>query len=189
MERHGAVSYPISTDDLTILIEQEAGDLDYGANLDGEAQEGAEIEGVTYFSADRPPRVEISRRLSENPKRLARLRTTLAHELGHVLLHDVLRKYPDETATAEPAGGKQPVAACAPSFILGNTRVDWMEWQANYACGALLMPRNAVKRLVQVAKQGRGPVKPAATGTSWLLDLLVVGFLVSETAANVRREI
>ena len=58
---------------------------------------------MTRFSADQPPRVAISRTLSENPKRLARLRTTLAHELGHVLLHDVLRKYPMESAANEPA--------------------------------------------------------------------------------------
>ena len=39
MERHGKVVYPVSTDDLTFLIEQEAGDLDYGADLATDAQE------------------------------------------------------------------------------------------------------------------------------------------------------
>lgn len=91
VDRHGAVSYPLSTADLTVLIEQDAGDLDLYANLATMDYDRDAVEGATTFYVDRPPRVEIARALSEEPRREARLRTTLAHELGHVLLHDFAR--------------------------------------------------------------------------------------------------
>ena len=82
--RHGRVKYPVSTEDLTVLIESSAGDLDLYADLSGE--EG-EVEGVTDFFRSREPSVRIASRLSTDPRMENRLRTTLTHELGHVKLH------------------------------------------------------------------------------------------------------
>ena len=83
----GKVSYPLSTEDLTILIEQNTSDLDLYADL---KQEGDEVEGMTLFLRKNKPRVLIDQRLSNQPNRENRLRTTLSHELGHVKFHSFL---------------------------------------------------------------------------------------------------
>jgi len=44
--RHGSIKYPISTDDLTILLEQNVGNLDLYAT---DAELGEDVEGVTDF--------------------------------------------------------------------------------------------------------------------------------------------
>src|SRR6266446_3462826 len=82
--RHGEVRTPVSTDDLTAFIEERTRDLDLYADL---SDEGADIEGKTVFEPGELPTVLISKRLSEDPAREHRYRTTLAHEAGHVLLH------------------------------------------------------------------------------------------------------
>ena len=81
------LAYPISTDDLTVLIEQDVSELDLYANLSGE---GRDIEGVTEFHRKRRPSVRIAKYLSEQPIRKNRLRSTLAHEYGHVVFHNFL---------------------------------------------------------------------------------------------------
>ena len=83
----GADASPLSTDDLTVLLEQVTDDLDLYADL---SAEGQDTEGVTDFFPGQRPRVRIAVRLSESRRREHRLRTTLAHELGHVRLHDCL---------------------------------------------------------------------------------------------------
>ena len=45
---------------------------------------------MTLFERGKRPRVLISRGLTEDPRREKRLRTTLGHELGHVILHSRL---------------------------------------------------------------------------------------------------
>ena len=62
--RHQKVKYPISTDDLTVLIETFAEDLDLYADL---SDEGSHVEGVTDFFRGRRPKVRISGHLSSDP--------------------------------------------------------------------------------------------------------------------------
>lgn len=83
-DRHGRVSFPIATDDLTVLIEGAVDDFDLYADL---SQENGDIEGVTDFFPGKRPKVRISRRLSEAPNLENRLRTTLTHEYAHVRFH------------------------------------------------------------------------------------------------------
>lgn len=173
--RHGVVQYPVSTDDLTRLIEQEASDLDLYADLSG-LDVGRHIEGVTTFYSNRRPTVRIAHTLSLDPHREPRLRTTLAHELGHVLLHDFAHQDAcggvspmDEWDDEWPAIGSRP--------IIAPDKVDWMEWQAGYASGALLMPRRALRALVE-DEPGEGRIP--------LIDRVMGHFLVSKAAAQVR---
>ena len=78
-ERHGAAKYPVSTDDLTVLIERDTELLDQFADLSGY---GRNVEGLTHFQPGRKPRVRISASLAGDENRQNRLRTTLAHEYG-----------------------------------------------------------------------------------------------------------
>ena len=85
--RYSSITYPIDTNDLVILVEQEAASLDLYADL---SEEGDNVEGVTDFSPPGKPSVRIDYRLSEQTWRENRLRTTLTHELGHVKFHHSL---------------------------------------------------------------------------------------------------
>jgi len=83
-ERHGKIEYPVSTDDMTVLIETLTSDLDLYADL---SNEEGEVEGVTDFFPGRRPKVRISKQLTLDPGMSNRFRTTLTHELGHVKFH------------------------------------------------------------------------------------------------------
>src|SRR5437868_4325122 len=78
LARYGKIEFPIKTDDLTLIVESLAEDLDLYADLT--AEEG-EVEGVTEFFPSKKPRVKISKHLSESALE-NRLRTTLTHEIG-----------------------------------------------------------------------------------------------------------
>src|ERR687895_1223364 len=91
---------PLSTDALTVLIEQRATDLDLYADL---SAEGADVEAVTDFVPGQRPRVRISERLSTDARRGHRLRTTLAHELAHVVFHDFIWWFDQGALDAERA--------------------------------------------------------------------------------------
>ena len=55
-QRHGKVEYPITTDDLTVLLETRAGSLDLYADL---IDRGDDVEGVTVFDKGARPQVLI----------------------------------------------------------------------------------------------------------------------------------
>ncbi|MCA1599796.1 MAG: ImmA/IrrE family metallo-endopeptidase [Chloroflexi bacterium] len=190
--QHGRIAYPISTDDLMVLLEQDADDLDLCADLAPLGGAGVVVEGVTTFVPGGRPRVQIERRLVEDTRRETRLRTTLTHEEGHVLLHAFVGRR--EAATqlpllfdaADPALTAAPTTAqCAPEEALGKRRVSWMEWQAGYACGALLMPRTALGDLRGTLGLS-APIPLQRREADRLIQAVRTRFLVSEAAARVR---
>src|SRR4051794_5005851 len=70
LRRHrGKVEYPIRTEDLKTLIEDEARDLDQYADLK------ADVDGVTEFEHGRKPTVRIASYLAEDDRWENRLRT------------------------------------------------------------------------------------------------------------------
>ena len=184
--RRGIISYPITTDDLTVLIEREVADLDLYAEL----AEG--VEGVTEFLPDARPNVRIMRALSEQPWRENRLRTTLAHELGHVKFHAVLLRFHGATQLSLFGGAATPTSwQCQRDAVLGASSTDWVEWQAGYASGALLMPITPVRRVVGLALERQdcfGPVAVASPVGQELIAAVQRAFQVSGDAARVRLE-
>src|SRR5579885_3629643 len=72
-ERYGKVDFPVSTGDLTVMIERAVDDLDSACDLE------ANVDGLTDFFPKRKPQVKISRQLQNVENRL---RTTLTHEYG-----------------------------------------------------------------------------------------------------------
>ena len=139
-KKYGKIEFPIKTDDLTVFIEEQA-DLDGYADLSGE---GDHVEGVTEFQSGKRPVVRIAETL--NASHLEnRLRTTLTHEYGHVHFHrfmfeDHQGKSPSLFGLADEAQGNK----CHRDHMLNAPERDWMEWQAGYACGAILMPAGAL---------------------------------------------
>lgn len=184
-QRHGAVSYPMTTDDLVVMVEQHVDDLDVYADL---TSEGDDVEGMTCFVPASRPRVLISRALSEAPHREVRYRTTLAHELGHVRLHDPV--FQSRFATADLfADFSSDRIVCKRETIIDAPKVDWLEWQAGYASGAYLMPKSAVFDCVRSVAASVGLPAPYWISDPIAADLIAAvadQFAVSRDAARVR---
>lgn len=188
LKKHrGSVQFPILTDDLTILLEQNTNTLD----LYSEPSDlGEDVEGVTDFYSSRRPDVRINKRLTEDTHLENRLRTTLTHELGHVLLHGFMFDGVMRPGSLFDAVEKSESNQCKRSNILTARETDWMEWQAGFACGAYLMPITALTKTIQqfVRKEAiQGPrIFLQTDAGSALVDEVVRAFSVSKDAARVR---
>ena len=181
----GKIEFPITTEDLTVLIERDTEDLDSYADL---STYGPDVEGVTEFVPGKKPRVRIARDLASSESRENRHRTTLTHEYGHVHLHGYLFAL-GANAGLFGAPAKADVIACKRETMITAKQTDWMEWQAGYACGAILMPASRVKAAVDDYRNGAdiyGPVPAATEHGQAMIDRLVANFQVSRDAARVR---
>lgn len=183
--RRGDVRFPVDTDDLRTLIEEFADSLDNYADL---SAYGDSVEGMTRFFPDQAPEVFISEKLANHPRRVNRLRTTLTHEFGHVYFHRHL--YDAKFGEASLFDRREPAdVVCKRDTILGASQYDWMEWQAGYVSGAILMPVSQVRRIVgdHCAQNGlHGEIAVASDAARALIGLLIDAFAVSEEAARVR---
>ncbi|MDO8615899.1 MAG: ImmA/IrrE family metallo-endopeptidase [Dehalococcoidia bacterium] len=181
--RHGTVSYPIDTEDLTVLLEDVVDALDQYADL---SEYGDEIHGVTEFHIRGKPVVRISKDLTIEGYRSNRLRTTLTHELGHVRYHNFLWKMVGRRMTATVLRSASP--RCHRSAIVSASQGDWMEWQAAYACGAFLMPKTAVVSVIEhlLGTTSFKPIFAESVEGRQAVGAIHEAFQVSEEAARVR---
>src|SRR5690242_17696466 len=62
---HGKVEFPVSTDDLTKLIERDTSDFDSYADL---SEFDTDVEGVTEFYRGRKPAVKVAAWLAEDSR-------------------------------------------------------------------------------------------------------------------------
>lgn len=180
------IGFPISTDDLTVLIEQNTSDFDPGADL---SHYGDDVEGVTEFFPGQKPRVKISNKLAYDDRRENRFRTTLTHEFGHVKFHAYLFEMEGGTADLFGKERKPAVQACKRESIIDARQTDWMEWQAGYACGAFLMPITGLRKLVGEYQEQHnifGSISMTSTHAPAVIDAVRAHFQVSEDAARVR---
>ena len=182
--KNGSAAYPITTDDLTVMIERDVAELDLYANLAGE---GRSVEGVTEFRRGQRPSVRIAKYLSESSARENRLRSTLAHEYAHVVLHGFLWALEDRGR--KPGSTRPHYRRCRRSRVIASPQSDWMEWQAGYAGGALLMPITPLRETVESALSEWGVGKLVRSGTdrhSELIERVAGAFAVSKDAAKTR---
>jgi hypothetical protein len=121
----GKIEFPITTDDLTVLIERDTENLDSYADL---STYGPDVEGVTEFVPRKKPRVRIAQDLASSENRENRYRTTLTHEYGHVHLHAYLFAF-GTSAGLFGAPAKADVIACKRDTMITAKQTDWMEWQ------------------------------------------------------------
>ena len=185
-KRHSEVRLPITTDELSILIEQAGASLDSSVDL---SMYGEDVEGMTVFYPDQDPEVSISDRLANDPRRGNRLRTTLAHEFGHVHFHRYLWAEKFLTGRLFDRQSTENKAICKRDTILDARNYDWMEWQAGYISGAILMPVSSIRRLVSdfCAERGlHGAVAIASEQGQQVIGSVVEQFQVSGEAAQVR---
>jgi Zn-dependent peptidase ImmA (M78 family) len=186
VKRHGEVRSRITTDELSLLIEQNGADLDSSVDL---APFGDDVEGVTVFHPDREPEVMISERLAEDARRENRLRTTMAHEFGHVHFHRYLWAGKLAAGCLFDRLSTENKAICKRDAILNARDYDWMEWQAGYVSGAVLMPATSTRRLVSDYCETRGlhgAVALISEHGRAIVGMTTEAFQVSEEAARVR---
>ncbi len=183
----GKIPTPIETDDLARIIERDTSDFDPGADL---SSYGRDVEGVTEFRRGQKPRVRIVASLAYEGERQNRYRTTLTHEYGHVHFHAYLFETEPPTADLfKPQGAVGGQQVCKRDGIINARRSDWMEWQAGYVCGSLLMPITSFKRVVASYQHANNVYGSVATGSAQagaLIDIVRKEFLVSADAARVR---
>lgn len=181
---NGVLKFPLSTDDITVMI--ESADLDLYANL---SSYGANVEGVAEFSYSKKPLVRISCLLSENPKMKNRFRTTLTHECGHVKFHRFLWEMKATNRSLFPCVGNT-AQICMREKILTTGAYDWMEWQASYSCGAFLMPISNLCSTSRgfMLRQGTGPfsIDQVTQEAEALIQCVMRTYEVSRDAARVR---
>lgn len=185
-DRHGKIQYPISTDELTVLVESEVEDLDLYADF---SSEEGEIEGLTNFSRGRRPSVAISASLSNTPNLENRLRTTLTHELGHVTFHAKLFDAPTAGSLFDDHEHSETNKCMRENMVASPSR-DWMEWQAGYACGAFLMPHTTLQQVVLDFLKSQNLIGSGLSVQSKpgrrLISAVACAFLVSQDASRVR---
>jgi hypothetical protein len=184
-ESCGRFVLPIPTEALTKLIERDTADLDLYADL---TSEGADVHGLTDFYPGRRPEVRIAAELSESVFE-NRLRTTLTHEYGHVKFHDFLWQTEAQNPTIHKQLSQQPSPKCKRDKILGASEVDWMEWQAGYTSGSLLMPLSQVKATVGMFCETHklfAPIVADTIAAQTLVKVMAATFGVSTDAARVR---
>jgi Zn-dependent peptidase ImmA (M78 family) len=133
------------------------------------------ILGFSEIDASGPLRIVLNASLTER-----RLRTTVAHEAGHCLLHAVL--YRSGTADA---------ILCRDSDVARSSYGGrWWEYQANMAIGALLIPRPlllpALEPHLRSSRSG-GRVLPASA-MSGATASLASTFDVNPVVARLRIE-
>jgi len=183
-ERHGKVSFPVSTADLTVLIEKAVDDLDSGCDL----EDG--VDGLTDFFPRKKPKVKIAARLQQTYLE-NRLRTTLTHEHGHVLLHGFLFALEDDLKKLFEGTPKETRNQCRRD-TMGGGSADWMEWQAGFACGALLMPATELTRVVRsfrdIDNLQYSDIGVESEAGRRLIERVMGEFQVSRDAARVRME-
>lgn len=183
LERRGSVRFPISTDALTVLVEESTCDLDVYADL---STLGAEIQGVTDFVPGGRPRIRISRELTADQYRENRLRTTLTHELGHAELHSELFFQPQSSLFMDTSLER---LSCNRDAIEGPLGSDWMEWQANYASTAYLMPITHVTETASRfldSQTHSGRITSTSDVGDALIRLIARTFRVSVRATEIR---
>jgi hypothetical protein len=150
--KQGAVSFPLATDDLRCLLEGEVHGLDLHADF--KKQDG-DVDVVIEFERGRKPRVRVAARLTETPNLENRLRAALTHAYGHVRFHDFLFQSEEGAYLSLFGDIAKPLPQtnrCTRDVIAPLHGGDWMEWQAGYVCGAILMPVGA---LIEQARQFR----------------------------------
>ncbi|WP_026441384.1 ImmA/IrrE family metallo-endopeptidase [Pseudacidobacterium ailaaui] len=156
------------------------------------------VLGFTRFGANGVEEIVISQALDEEGTATAerRLRTTLAHEGGHGLLHAhlfALGDRPDSLFSGELAPDA-PKIMCRDDVQTGVSTgkkppYRWWEFQANQAMGTLLLPQSLVEKALETIIEKRGLLGVPVLSTGRRKDairLIAETFNVNPIVAHYR---
>lgn len=125
------------------------------------------VLGFTRFTGDGAESVVVSLSLDEDPsdRSRRRVRSTLAHEAGHILLHASLFRHTNVTQLSLLAApSDHPKVLCRDEFELTAATKPtyngkWWEYQANMVIGALLIPRSLASEALRPYFQYSGSLQ------------------------------
>lgn len=155
--------------------------------------------GFTRFGANGVEEIVVAKSLDDMGTKPAerRLRTTLAHEAGHGLLHAylfALGSRPD-SLFSDGLAADEPKILCRPDGVSGATPTNkkastsWWEVQANMAMGALLLPRALVDKALApmlVPLGSLGAMNLPASRRDGTIRILADTFDVNPVVARIR---
>ncbi|HET9604866.1 MAG TPA: hypothetical protein VFO96_11300 [Gemmatimonadales bacterium] len=114
---------------------------------------GPGVLGFSRFGKSGVQQVVVSRTLDEEGTVVSerRVRSTLAHEAGHGLLHAHLFFLTGQSGLFPEGQATQPRVLCRDERASASQSHsgDWWEWQANRAIGALLLPVGLTRRVLE----------------------------------------
>lgn len=168
-----------TTEDLELLADRVTDEFQPLADL---SRIGEDVEGATYFAPPQRPKIRISQRLDGHEHRR---RMTIAHEIGHVLMHSDLY-VAEETLDLFADPSDRGNVYCKQSSMTNG--VDWMEWQANYAGAAILMPCAELGEFVRSERGDRfdSAMHDGESDARKIISKISRGFNVSQEAARIR---
>ncbi|NCB49442.1 MAG: ImmA/IrrE family metallo-endopeptidase [Alphaproteobacteria bacterium] len=180
-KKYKKVELPISTDDLCSLIEEYVDDLDLYASLDNN------IEGTNVISnCGKNVKIKINKYLQQDYFK-NRLRTTLAHELGHTILHAPLfdRKYTQQSLFEIK---KDQEITCNIDDINSSNTFNWAEYQANVFAVSILTPKTFLLKYINefCAKKNTYSFQEDSENAKELIRLTSDKFQVSKEAIKYR---
>jgi hypothetical protein len=157
--------------------------------------------GFTRFGTKGVEEIVVAKALDDEGTKPAerRLRTTLAHEGGHGLLHAHLFAFgtrPD-SLFGDGLAGDAPKILCRDGGVSGvelkikKPPYRWWEFQANLAMGALLLPRPLVAKALEGILTVQGMLKRPSLPSEHREDavrLLADVFNVNPIVARIRLE-
>jgi len=113
----------------------------------------------------------------------------MTHEYGHVHFHAYLWELNPPTPDLlkqMPLANKQ---ICKRETIIGAKETDWMEWQAGYICGALLVPASPARDVLRDHMEKHdlfGALQADSPDAGDAVRIVVDRFQVSQEAARLR---
>jgi len=153
--KYGEVAFPIPISDLRDLLEKETKTLDLRTDSHNE---GGQFEVLVEFQRGNMPVVRIASKPSLEATLENRLRVAFAHAYGHILLHDFLFQSEEGLWLSlfdHPPEPRLTIHRCRHESLTPLVDDDWMEWQAGFACGALLIPIDPLIALVREFRHSR----------------------------------
>jgi len=168
--------------------------------LDEYAELPQEVMGEVCFEFNKKPHISINRDLTENADNgdslgvLGRLRATIAHEAGHVILHKSLFSFDEKDQVSLFSGDLEKDVRCFHRCLKRDLHrtsgsIERVEIQANIAMAALLMPKSLfiplAKPLLKNA-QRHGASHPNCKQADDMVHKLAQEFRVSHQAARIR---
>lgn len=122
----------------------------------GRAHSYADLEegvlGLTVFGRHGVQEIVVAESLEDEGTKSAErlLRTTLAHEAGHGLLHTHLFVMENsQPLFGDWSNRQRPTVLCRDTISRAVYKGNWWEYQANMVMGAILMPKHLVEQAVQ----------------------------------------
>lgn len=115
-----------------------------------------EIMGATQFIYGRKPIMLLSNKLfiDDDVTSIRRALFTIAHECGHIIMHDKLFQLACERDRGKKTSSASPIYQ--PLFHQNSAKCDRREWQANTAAAHLLMPPEHVHTVIHNELQRSG---------------------------------